>query len=260
MGQTDIAPTTPVLPVSTPAQKTKNDARATIEKLVNHNPVPRLVGSAGEARPIFDVTYDWAEYHRVWEAVRELAPKAEALWPELVKHLDDDRYCLTAWTFSEYPLNLTVGEMCRKLISDCLSQGYFQHLRPNSLVIHGRMYTPSIARDTKTLEAWCVARSDKPLYELQVEMCGWAIKTLKRSADWPEVPDSRRRAWIAAIEAEIVSLTKSKRAVPSDWFRGEAYTRFLRSRRSISESNILIATRSVKRRGLLAPKRNSRTA
>ena len=88
------------------------------------------------------------------------------------------------------------------------------------------MYTPSIARDTKTLKAWCVARSDKPLHELQVEMCEWAVKSLKRSADWPDVSGSRRRVWIAAIEAEIVSLTKSKRAVPSDWFRGEAYTPF----------------------------------
>ena len=124
-GQAGNLPINPVLPVMISAQEAKNDARATIEKLVNRNPVPKLVGTQGEARPIFDVKYDWAEYHRVWDALRELAPNAETLWPELVKHLDDDRYCMTAWTFSENTHNLTVGEVCRQLISDSLSEAYY---------------------------------------------------------------------------------------------------------------------------------------
>lgn len=204
----------------------KNDARAAIEKLVNHNPVPRLVGDKGQRDPIFDVKYDWAEYHRVWMALRELAPKAEALWPELVKHLDDERYCMTALTWSDNTHNLTVGDVCHELISNILSNAYYQHLKPNSLDIYGRMGRPDIARDKKKLKSWCEARRDKPLYELQMEACEWAVKRLTKSEDLPRVSNSTRRAWIAAIKAEIQSLTKSKLAVPSEWFRGEEYFSF----------------------------------
>ena len=100
--------------VTTSTKKAEDDASAMIEKLVNLNPAPELVGDGSDTVPIFDKKYDWAEYHRVWKVLRELATDAEVLWPELVKHLDDDRYCMTGVTFSDSTFNWTVGDACQE--------------------------------------------------------------------------------------------------------------------------------------------------
>jgi len=47
-------------------------------------------------------------------------------------------------------------------------------LRRSEEVYH-RFHLPEIAKDKKLLQAWCRKNKDKKLYELQIEMCKWAI-------------------------------------------------------------------------------------
>jgi hypothetical protein len=190
------------------------DTRALVEALANRNPVPKFAGT--RQFPWFDEKYDWGEYNRVWRAIRELTRHAEYAWPEMVRHLDDDRYCTT---FQEEgtTYNRTVGDTCREIIALNLSVAYCKNLTPMTQLVYVRMAWPQIAFDKKKLKSWCEERSNKRLYELQIEMCVWAIKELGKTGDVLRVSRLKLKAWIAAIEAEIESLRESERA---ELFRG----------------------------------------
>lgn len=197
------------------------DTRALVEALANRNAAPAFAGRWHY--PAFDERYDWREYQRVWSAIGALLRHAEHAWPDMVNHLDDDRYCITLLeTDSDYTYNWTVGDMCRAVIADNLSEAYYRNLKPGLQIVWARLRTPGIARDKKTLKAWCEERRNKRLYELQIEMCHWAITELQKR-DIPRVSDLRSKAWEAAIEAEIESLRDSEMPVVFRGF-GEQYT------------------------------------
>jgi hypothetical protein len=237
IAQASNSPVVQQSPAKSQKQKAKDDPKARIESLVNHNSPPKLVADQGDRIPIFDAKYDWVEYSRVWNAVRELAPHADTLWPELVKHLDDNRYCLTVFTFTESTYNWTIGDVCRELIGATLAKPYDRNLSPSSLRIYAAMSRPEIARDAKKLKAWCEERENKRLYEMQIEVCDWAIEVLKLPEFLPSVSKSRREGWIDAIGADAKSLATSKQAVLSAWFRAEEYEPY-NSKRAETARNI----------------------
>lgn len=212
--------------IESPFDDVKIDARALVEALVNRNPSPKLVGSRHQ--PIFDPKFDWKEDERVWEATKSLIRHAEAAWPELVRHLDDERYCITLKWWSGHTYTWTVGRMCAHIIFKNLSEGYYQTLMGPAAArnvyarnVHSRMSRPEITDDSETLKEWCEKRSTKELYELQIEVCEWAIQELKKPDDRPLGSPLRVRAWIATIEADIEALRQSQMAVRYGGFKGE---------------------------------------
>jgi len=228
-----------VVPKKTPrtinsAEGADSDVRLMVESLASRNSAPKLNG-ARDTHPTFDSEFDWEEYNRVWEAIPTLIKHAEASWPTLVKHLDDKRYSITARSHSDYARNWTVGDLCRSIIGRNMSEAYYQNLRPESALVYARFRLPGIARDAKTLKSWCEARSDKSLYELQIEACKWAAIELGEPLNELERPSPlRRRAWVAAIEAQIESLEESQSAIPFRAFGPEEFARYskLSSKRS----------------------------
>ncbi|MGA2033239.1 MAG: hypothetical protein ABSG68_13355 [Thermoguttaceae bacterium] len=205
-----------------PSGNASFDARALVEALANCNPPPELVEPPYH-HPLFAKKYDWSEYRRVWDAIPALVRDAERAWPELVSHLDDRRYCTTATVFSGFTYNLTIGDVCHEIVEGNLAAAYHQELRPLTPLIEATM-RPPIARDIKKLKAWCAERSKKRLYELQIEMCHWAISQLKAGTLANRVSPLRLRAWIASIEAEIESRQQSQWAVRYRCFVGEEWT------------------------------------
>jgi hypothetical protein len=180
--------------------------------LENHN-VPPAIPKVGE--PVFGDDYNWAERDRVLRLIERVASRAEGLWPQLVGHLTDERYCIT-WGSSQLPQNLSVGDMCRYIISNNLAAAYYQCLPDDSELALRTMSGPDVVRKgPEALKAWCQQRNDKRLYELQIEMCEWAIPTLAGIGD---VSDEERRESIAAMRATIESLRTSKKAVPKPSF------------------------------------------
>jgi hypothetical protein len=170
--------------------------------------------------PLFDEQFDWKENSRVCQAITTAIKNVEAAWPELVRHLDDERYCITVHTFSGFTYNWTVGNACRNIMGENLAAAYYQRIQPVSKLAYGRLSIPEVARDVKLLKTWCEERKDLQLYELQMEMCEWAIDQLSvYDPAWP----TRQRAqeWIKAIEKEYRSLNNSKTAVLFTGYRGD---------------------------------------
>lgn len=190
----------------------------TIDRLVNKNDVPKFVKD--QRRPVFSDSYDWDEYRRVWRLLRELAPKCDVMYPELVEHLDDPRYCMTAMTPAGGYSNWTIGDICQMLVEAAVSAGYVPHVRPESKVILTQMRNPEVVGKPQ-LKKWCNDRKGKPLFELQMEMCDWAIAELK-SDRIVKITDENRIASITNIQAQKRTIAESKTAVSSNWFRGDA--------------------------------------
>lgn len=191
----------------------KTDAHAMVEALANHNFQPKL---DHEFRPHLGSAYDWSEKGRVWNAVNALIGNAEEAWPELVMHLDDDRYCLTVQTIDGFVYNWSVGEMCREIVGRNLGEACFQSVPLYELVYY-RLRLPKIARDKKQLKAWCEARRERRLYELQIEVCQGAQPEVAKIQSELKIPDPKRHEWFDAINAKIESLRRSK--VPVGWRR-----------------------------------------
>jgi hypothetical protein len=66
------------------------------------------------------------------------------------------------------------------------------------------------------LAEWYRTRKGKPLYELQAETCGWAVKKVEGARGVAQKP---KKEFVAAVRDEIESLKKTKRPVvdPSPW-------------------------------------------
>jgi hypothetical protein len=192
-----------------------------IENLVNHNPEPRLVEKGGS--PLFDDNFDWGEQQRIQKsAIPTLIKNAEEAWPDLVKHLDDERYCITAISISDYTHNMTVGYICRKIIAENLAAAYLSNMNITKKSVYARFGWPSIASE-RILKEWCEKRRDKKLFELQIEMCKWAIEELKKSEYDKLVTQEERQKWIKSITSEIVVLQKNQKAVPYNGFGAEEF-------------------------------------
>ncbi len=195
-----------------------------VESLASRNPAPRK--PPPERPPVFGKTHSWAEQDRVVGVIKRLVQHAEEAWPELVAHLDDTRYSIT-YEVDEVPKNLSVGDVCKWIISDYISQAYFWHLPESSQRVFNIFNVPDVARHgNHALKEWCEARKEKKLFALQVEICRWAIAQVAELADkrddgivvLDEFSPERRRAVIAGIKGQIAELRESKRAVTVERF------------------------------------------
>ena len=175
-----------------------------INGMVNHNRAPTL----HEDRFNFEADYDWTDCDRVLRVVQQAVDAVEELWPVLVEHLEDQRYCISC-AVGEKPRNFTVGKICQNIISNALSEAYIP-CGPKGKGVFHRLYMPDVARgDAAALKAWCKERSGKKLYELQIEMCEWAISTV---AELKQISEEQRSKSIGEIKGQIAVLRESKRA------------------------------------------------
>ena len=194
---------------SSSAMPAPTDARAMVEALANRNPVPVVPPLEGE--PIFAKNYNWSECNRAAGAFDALIDHAEDAWQEMVAHLDDGRYSITYEAGSAsregYAYNWTVGDVCRAIIIASLTEGYLPHLDRLDKLSYRDLR--DFVSDKKSLKAWCEARRTKKLYELQVDVCQWALAELK-SGQFERVPKSRRTEWTTAVKSELNHLKTTK--------------------------------------------------
>jgi hypothetical protein len=215
--------------VKRPAKSGPVDVRKLIDVLENHNRKPRYVDRGSGVKALFDKKYDWSEQERVERAIQNLMDHSEEAWAELLKHMDDRRYCIT-YEVSGDAVNEDVGGTCRSLVVDSLAMAYIGHIPHESSVAWSNLRIPEIARgDNAKLIAWCRKRSDKKLYELQIEMCEWAIRAVADlDVSEEEVSEKDREKSIAEIKAQIETLRKRKKAVKVNnlfWGDTHYYTR-----------------------------------
>jgi hypothetical protein len=199
LAQPDPSAESQALQLMKRSKKSKLELQAMVDALANRNRAPEMV----RREPIFSRDYDWSEYNRAWKAILALVPHAEDAWPELVSHLDDERYALTLRGPSGKTDNWTVSSVCRMIVARNLSEAYYRNLNPEAEIVYARLRSPEIARNKNKLKSWCEKRSKRSLYELQIEMCEWAIGELQAPDEFPPISRLRLQAWIASIKAEI---------------------------------------------------------
>lgn len=195
-----------------PACKAPEELRRRGEELINGMVSRNRPPAIDDWHIHFPEDFDWTEGNRVLRAVRQAVDEVEELWPVLVEHLEDPRYCVSC-RIEDISYNFTVGKICRYIISNALSEAYYP-CRPKVKkwwIVSNRLSMPEVARgDGKALKAWCKQRSDKKLYELQIEMCQWAISTV---AELDGVSEEDKSKSIEAIRAKIAALRESKQPV-----------------------------------------------
>jgi hypothetical protein len=215
---------------NTSTSKIKDELRALVEALANKNQPPKHMDNERHT-PIFDKDFDWIENQRVWNAIKTLIEREEDAWPEIVSHLDDERYCITITSESGYHYSFSVGDMCRDIIGRNLSRAYLQRMKPFFEITYARYQWPEIARDKKALKSWCAQRSKNNLYELQIEMCEWVLNELKTTDDLPpHITNNYLSIWVADIATEIKTLKEKKTAAPFRGYGLEEYVPFDKKR------------------------------
>ena len=185
------------------------DPPGPVDKLATSNPPATIQGEPGRERATRD-KFDLEESKRINTAVAQVIRRSEELWPELVKHLSDDRYSKTVGIDAGYPRNWSVGDICQDIIGTTLSAAYYRHLQPGTKQSYHRFHIPDIAKDKLKLREWCVARKDRKLFELQIEVCEWAITEIKTS----DMGVKEKQRITTAIQKEIDGLAKSRVAIP----------------------------------------------
>lgn len=178
-----------------------------VDKLATSNPPATISGKPPREQATWS-KYDTNERKRVDATVRDVIRQSEDLWPELVAHLGDDRYCKTVGIDAGYPRNWSVADVCQHVIGHSLSEAYYRHMA-GTKQNYRRFKLPTFAEDKAKLREWCDARKNRKLFELQIEACEWAIT---------EIRDSTRDATaigplITAITKEIEELRKTQVAI-----------------------------------------------
>lgn len=152
-----------------------------LQELVSRNSAPEL--KKHEIRellplgpnevPIFPQDFDWENQKKIIQAAVRLA-KTDSIeaWEELLKHLDDDRYCFT-WRVDAYrdPINFSVGDVCSRLAHNRLNQLFLKVLEDKGFDERDRpIFIEYKSEDMNDLRKWREARSHFTLDQLQLEV------------------------------------------------------------------------------------------
>jgi hypothetical protein len=195
------------------ADKVASEGPHYVDAIASSNKEPFIEGDRpNSGRPVFDKTFDWKEYERVFAAIEELSGHAEQLWPDLLKHFDDERYCISVHGDDGH--NYSVGQICESIVSHWLMTAYSRCVHSDD--IYYRLRPPMVFSRIE-LKEWCEKRKDKHLYELQIEICEWATATVSSKEIF--VITEQRDAFLKSVRNEITELRETKKAAPFEGFR-----------------------------------------
>jgi hypothetical protein len=210
--------------LSTPP--TAKEFREWINELANRNPEPKIASRGGsESWPIFPEDFDFDEQKRVRTRLLSLPPlEGNDLWPILCEHRSDARYCLTYINRYGYTENASIGWMCREMTRGDLLFAYRQYSkRIPGTETEGQdnaLWEPSV-EDGFLGKEWFAARKGRQLWELQIEMCEWAIA---KAPALEKLSEKGRGEFVQKVTAEIERLKKTREpAVLRTRFHGEGY-------------------------------------
>ena len=194
-----------------------------IDAVASRNEAPKLRGETRFAFPSFSAKFDWNDQKRVQAAAWTLSQDASNdLWGCLMEHVGDKRYSGTCEIDENFPCKTRLGTSVSKL-PGTLRCAQLLHLAPGKTSHYGgptfnyvseksRDFLPNSVQvelhyarhlDSRGgLVAWYRGRKGKPLYELQIEVCQWAIKTVEDARERAEEP---KKQFIAAVKKQIES-------------------------------------------------------
>lgn len=193
------------------AKRDAKEAAKLIEAIANRNKPPKIASRRGYLPhnvPLFPKDYDWKEEYRVHDAVNKLyKDTSAAMWEALIQRKDDRNYCVVR--FNEYTTDgeiHSVGRICYDLAYDRLCGVVWSHLPKDP----DKDAPLRLKTGVGDLAAWRKDRSDKALYQLQIEVCETALREL---AKHKRLAIEAKATLRKKIEDEIAELRKTKRPV-----------------------------------------------
>jgi hypothetical protein len=181
-----------------------------IDAIANANRQPKVVHRP-KGRPdvvaLFPESYDWKEDQRVIHALDELyRDKTVAVWEQLVKSLDDRRYCIAVINQNDEDTHVrSVGDVCHLLAYARLAGVAEQHLPRIPGDDLGRRCWEDLHIDD--LAGWRRKRSDKSVDQLQMEICDTAVREVLMD---DRISGESKKVTCIRIEAQIRKLRKTK--------------------------------------------------
>jgi hypothetical protein len=191
----------------------KSEINELFDDLVSHNPKPEIKVHGDSRRLIPPENFSWKENLRVKKNIQIITDHVEELWPELVSHLDDERYSVSV-PIAESRYTFSVGGVCYKIICDTLAEAHFSHMKDYPMdLVYNRLGSKAMSHndDNISLEKWLMQRKTKPLYELQIEKCEWAIREMGKLKKWFSDEDYEKT--INEINQQIEEHRKTKKPV-----------------------------------------------
>jgi len=180
-----------------------------IKALSTKNRAPKLLEGAELVFPDFPKDFDWKEYARVRDAIKDLDANSEEVWPSIVEHMTDTDYCFTA-RFIDSAQNYSRGDVCIVIARDWIIRGY-SCLMPGG---DGQQFRLPV-EGSKALQEWCQARRNKTFVDIQVEAAEWAISTIRKEHRPPQALLERS---IARIEERIAKLREANKPLRAKFF------------------------------------------
>ena len=161
------------------------------------NPRPEIVGMR-EKKAIYPANYDDAAEERVMAARDAILERGVAAFPDLIRHIDDERY---SYTTRGDPEHISVGKMCHFIMSAQVEVYHgFTSFGP------GRVGPTFVPRSKREAEEWWKQRRDKTLRDLQLEAVSLALDAARKKS---EAPPAMKESQIAGLERLLKRLESS---------------------------------------------------
>ncbi len=176
----------------------------------NREPVfDRAIGP----RPEFGRDFDWEDQRRVIELWGRLDENPASAIDGLLKHLDDDSYCIT-FKMGRSVDNYSVGEIVNTVLWGCLEGIFTGTFPPNRRF----SYLPVPAVDNRIeTRAWCKARRGKTLLELQLEAIGTFERQLTEYENEKGMKFVERRLRLNDLRRQLIETGEPIPTVGGPW-------------------------------------------
>jgi hypothetical protein len=192
-----------------------------IDGLVSRNAEPSLVFVDKGVKAVFPEGFDHRDRLRVDGVIDQLVKMGEHAFPQLIQHVDDERYSYTSRWMGESHVNYSVGSVCFRVVRVQVEL-YCAYTRNDPRTDRQlRWLVRKGNESTQALEAWWRKHNKKSLREMQLEATEWAL-AFERKRGFHN--DEARRSIVVPLERLIDRLKNSHQPIRVDrkgWFLGD---------------------------------------
>ena len=180
-----------------------------IKALATTNRPPKLHKGPESVFPIFPTDFDWKEYARERDAIKDLEAHSEEVWPSIVEHMSDTDYCFTA-QFIDSAKNYSRGDVCSRIAQTWIN-GAYRGFMPGGEGQNLRLP----AEGPKALQDWCRKRRNKTFVEIESDAADWAISTIQNEGLASQELIDRA---VNGIRARISKIRETKEPIRGQFF------------------------------------------
>jgi hypothetical protein len=190
-------------------------ARQLIEQLGNADVKSKSGPEGSDPYLIIPTTFNWEREKHVCENIDKLIEMGTDAFPELIAHLDDNRFCGFWLGAVERPVH--VGKICREIIERQVEVFHYDIHAPIIIKwVPNTLPQSDWEPERKPVwERWWKKNQDKSLRKLQIEAAEASIALLNRSKERDRGFDSWRAKQIKGLQRMIEDLKKSKKPKPA---------------------------------------------